>query len=427
MTTAFDELKWRGLVFDATEGLPDLLAKEKITFYNGFDPTATSLHVGNMVPLMSMARLQRFGHTPIVLSGGGTGMIGDPGGKSQERNLLTREQIEANVEAIRGQLTALLDFEAKSNPAKLVNNIDWLQPVTMIDFLRDVGKHFTVNYMTAKDSVKSRLDREGAGISFTEFSYMLLQAYDFQHLYDTHGCRLQTGGSDQWGNITAGTELIRRTRSLKAHGMVFPLITNEDGSKFGKTAAGTNAWLDPERTSPYRFYQFWFNSSDADAIRYLKIFTWLNREEIGEFEQLVAERPEKREAQRRLAQEVTRMIHGETAVSKAEQAAQVLFGGEISGLDAGDIQDIFAEVPSSELAKASLEGDGLSVVDLLVHSGMAKSKGEARRDIKGGGIYLNNQRIADTVAAASLTQSIDGQYLVLRKGRKRYHLIKVTT
>lgn len=425
MTAAFEELQWRGLVFDSTEGLPELLAKEKITFYNGFDPTATSLHVGNMVPLMSMARLQRMGHTPIVLAGGGTGMIGDPGGKSQERNLLTKAQIEANVEAIRGQLTALLDFEVKRNPAKLVNNIDWLQPVTMIDFLRDVGKHFTVNYMISKDSVKSRLDRDGAGISFTEFSYMLLQAYDFQHLYDTHGCRLQTGGSDQWGNITAGTELIRRTRPHRAHALVFPLITNEDGSKFGKTAAGTNAWLDPERTSPYRFYQFWFNASDADAIRYLKIFTWLSQNEIGEFEQLVAERPEKREAQRRLAQEVTRMVHGETAVSKAEQAAQVLFGGEISGLGADDIQDIFAEVPSSELGRTSFEDGGVSVVDLLVHSGLAKSKGEARRDIKGGGIYLNNQRIADTARMASLEQSVDGQYLVLRKGRKRYHLVKV--
>ncbi|MEM7115458.1 MAG: tyrosine--tRNA ligase [Chloroflexota bacterium] len=425
MTSAFEELQWRGLVFDATEGLPEVLAKEKLTFYNGFDPTATSLHVGNMVPLMSMARLQRFGHTPIVLAGGGTGMIGDPGGKSQERNLLTREQIEANVEAIRGQLTALLDFEVKSNPAKLVNNIDWLQPVTMIDFLRDVGKHFTVNYMISKDSVKSRLDRDGAGISFTEFSYMLLQAYDFQHLYDTHGCRLQTGGSDQWGNITAGTELIRRTRREKAHGMVFPLITNDDGSKFGKTATGTNAWLDPERTSPYRFYQFWFNSSDVDAIRYLKIFTWLSQAEIGEYEQMVAERPQKREAQRKLAQEVTRMVHGETAVSKAEQAAQVLFGGDLVGLDAGDIQDIFAEVPSSELAKSSIDGDGLPVVDLLVSSGLAKSKGEARRDIKGGGIYLNNQRVSDTTATASLSQSVEGTFLVLRKGRKRYHLVKV--
>ncbi|MCB9435101.1 MAG: tyrosine--tRNA ligase [Ardenticatenaceae bacterium] len=425
MTTAFEELQWRGLVYDATEGLAQRLSKEKLTLYNGFDPTATSLHVGNLVPLMSVARLQRLGHTPIILAGGGTGMIGDPGGKSEERNLLTREQIEANVAAIRGQLTALLDFEVKSNPARLVNNIDWLEPVRMIDFLRDVGKHFTVNYMISKDSVKSRLDRDGSGISFTEFSYMLLQAYDFLHLHDTYGCVMQTGGSDQWGNITAGVELIRRTRGVKAEALVYPLITNADGSKLGKTATGTNAWLDPKRMSPYRFYQFWLNTGDADVGRYLKIFTWLGQEEIAELERLVAERPELREAQRKLAQEVTGMIHGETAVSRAEQAAAVLFGGDMNGLDAADIQDIFAEVPSSNLDKASLEGEGTAVVDLLIQSGLARSKGEARRDIQGGGIYLNNERVTDADQAASLAQTIEGQFLILRKGRKRYHLMQV--
>jgi tyrosyl-tRNA synthetase len=424
VTNAYEELKWRGLVYDHTESVPDVLAKEKVTVYNGFDPTADSLHIGNLVPLMVMARLQRYGHTPILLAGGGTGMIGDPSGRSSERNLMTEEQIEANLVKVKAQLASVLDFEVKSNPAVMVNNYDWLSKLKLLEFLRDTGKHFTVNYMLAKDSVKSRLERDD-GISYTEFSYMLLQAYDYLHLHDEYGCTMQTGGSDQWGNIVAGVELIRKVHGKKVNAMVFPLITQADGSKFGKTAAGTNAWLDPKRTSPYRFYQFWLNTDDADVINYMQYFTWLTQSEIAEYQHLVDERPEQREAQRRLAQELTRMIHGETAVSKAEQAAQVLFGGDLDGLDATDIADIFAEVPSSELPKTELAGDGYPAVTLLADSGLAQSKGDAKRTIKGGGVYLNNQRIEDPGQMVTVNDAIEGQFLVLRKGRKKYHLVKI--
>jgi tyrosyl-tRNA synthetase len=423
-TNAYEELKWRGLVYDHTESTPDVLTQEKVTVYNGFDPTADSLHIGNLVPLMVMARLQRYGHTPILLAGGGTGMIGDPSGRSSERNLLTIDEIEANLATVKQQLASVLDFEVKGNPAQMVNNADWLSKLNLLEFLRDTGKHFTVNYMLAKDSVKSRIQRDD-GISYTEFSYMLLQAYDYLHLHDTFGCTMQCGGSDQWGNIIAGVELIRRVRGAKVNAMVFPLITQADGSKFGKTAAGTNAWLDPKRTSPYRFYQFWLNSDDADAINYLKYFTWLSQEEIEEYQNILFERPEKREAQRRLAQEVTQMIHGETAVHKAEQAAQVLFGGDLDGLDAADIQDIFADVPSSELPRSALAGDGLPVVDLLADSGLAQSKGDARRTIQGGGVYLNNRRVEEQNQMITAVDAIEGQFLILRKGRKLYHLVKL--
>lgn len=421
---AIEELRWRGFVYDHTESVPELLAKEKVTLYNGFDPTGDSLHIGHLVPMMAMARMQRYGHTPIALAGGGTGMIGDPSGRSSERNLLTLDEVQANLERIQSQLTGILDFEVKSNPARIMNNALWLSEVSLMDFLRDIGKHFTVNSMMAKDSVKSRLTRDN-GISYTEFSYMLLQAYDFMHLYENHNCTLQMGGSDQWGNILAGVDLIRRAKGKKAHGLVFPLITQADGSKFGKTSAGTNAWLAADRTSPYRFYQFWLNSDDGDVLNYLRYFTWLDRSEIAAYEEKLYSAPEKREAQRRLAQEVTRMIHGETAVSKAEKAAAVLFGGELDGLDANDIRDIFADVPSSELPKSTLEGNGRSVIDLLVDSGLASSKGDARRSIKGGGLYLNNQRITDAGQTVTLNQTIDGQFLVLRKGRKKYHLVRV--
>ncbi len=423
-SNVFEEFRWRGLVYDHTEAVPEVLSKEKISVYNGFDPTADSLHIGNFVPMMGLARLQRFGHTPIALAGGGTGMIGDPSGKSNERQLLTNDILQHNLEKIQIELASVLDFEVKSNPAKVVNNGDWLAPVRMMDFLRDVGKHFTVNYMVAKDSVKSRLDREGSGISFTEFTYMLLQAYDFLHLFENHNCVMQAGGSDQWGNITAGVELIRRVHGKKAHALVYPLITKADGSKFGKTESGT-IWLSPERTSPYRFYQFWFNADDADVVSYLKFFTWLTHAEINELEDAVYNRPEKRESQRKLAQEVTRMVHGETAVTKAEKAADVLFGGDLDGLDASDIQDIFADVPSSEVAHDNLGGDGLSVVDLLVSSKLASSKGDARRSIKGGGIYLNNIRVTEATQMVTVSDSVEGQFLVLRKGRKKYHLVQV--
>lgn len=425
MSNVFDELKWRGQVYDCTEGTEELLTKHKVTVYNGFDPTASSLHVGHLAPMMGLARLQRFGHKPLALAGGGTGMIGDPSGRSSERQLLSNEQIEANLQGIKQQLAGILDFEVKSNPAKIVNNADWLTPMSMMTFLRDVGKNFTVNYMLAKDSVKSRIERED-GISFTEFSYMLLQSYDFLHLFRAENCVLQTGGSDQWGNIVAGTELIRKVESKKAHGLVYPLITKADGSKFGKTASGS-VWLDAKLTSPYRFYQFWLNASDEDAITYLKTFTWRTQEEVAEMAHLTETQPERRAAQVQLAQDVTRMIHGETGIAKAEQATQVLFGGDLDGLDIDDIQDIFADVPSSEIAKSSLEGDGIPVVDLLAESSLATSKGDARRSVKGGGIYLNNQRVSDVNQLVAGTQALEGQFFVLRKGKKRYHLVKVVS
>ena len=422
-SNAFEELKWRGMVYDCIEGAQDLLAKEAVTVYNGFDATADSLHVGHLVPLLALARLQRFGHHPIALAGGGTSMIGDPSGKSAERNLLSHEIIEANVESIKNQLGQFLDFEVKSNPARLLNNANWLMSLPLIDFLRDTGKHFTVNYMIAKDSVRNRLERE-EGLSFTEFSSMLLQSYDFLHLHDVEGCKMQTGGSDQWGNITAGVELVRRVRSSQVFGMVYPLITKSDGTKFGKTESGS-VWLKPERTSPYRFYQFWLNTDDRDVVNYLKFFSFLSQTEIEALAATVAEHPEQREAQRVLAQAVTALVHGPTALSRAEQASQALFGGDITGLPGEDIQDIFAEVPSSELPKTQLEGEGLSIVDLLVNTGFMKSKGEARRAIAEGGVYLNNQRVAEPTQTATLNHLLDGRFLVLRRGRKNYHLIKI--
>ncbi len=423
MTSVFEDFRWRGLVYDHTEDVPRLLAEEKITLYIGFDPTADSLHIGSLVPLMALARMQRYGHTPIALAGGGTGMVGDPSGRSTERNLLSEEQLEANLAGIRRDMETILDFEARSNPARILNNASWLHPLSMMEFLRDVGKHFTVNYMMAKDSVKSRLERED-GISYTEFSYMLLQAYDFLHLFEAEDCVLQAGGSDQWGNITAGVELIRRKTGKRAHGMVLPLITRSDGSKFGKTAEGA-VWLNPQKTSPYRFYQYWLNTDDADVINYLKYFTWLDQPAIFGLQEALFDRPEQREAQRTLAQEVTRMVHGDTAVVKAEKAASVLFGGDLEGLDAADIRDIFADVPSSVIARGALEDGGLPIVDLIVAAGLENGKGAARRAIEGGGIYLNNERVNDTSQVAGLGNTIEGQFLILRKGRKKYHLVKV--
>jgi tyrosyl-tRNA synthetase len=410
------------MLYDASEGLEEVLAKQKITAYIGFDPTAASLHVGSLLPIMGLVRLQQYGHTPIALVGGGTGMIGDPSGKTLERQLLSKEQIEHNLEGIREQLSHFLDFEARTNAAMLVNNADWLAPLSLVDFLRDTGKYFTVNYMLAKESVKRRYE-QGEGISFTEFSYMLLQAYDFLVLYDRYDCILQMGGSDQWGNIVAGTELIRRLRGDRGYGAVFPLVTTSGGIKFGKTEAGT-IWLDPRLTSPFRFYQFWINTDDRDVVKYLKYFTMLNRQEIAELETSVVVAPEKREAQRRLAQEVTRMVHGEANLRKAIQASQVLFGGEITDLSAEDVLDIFAEVPSSAMPRALFEGEGLPLVDAVVASGFATSKGAARRLIEAGGIYVNNRRVTDVRAMIGLSDLIDGQYLVMRKGAREYHLIR---
>src|SRR5882672_11171299 len=311
----FDEFKWRGMVYDATEGLADVFANERVTAYIGFDPTASSLHVGNLMTLMALARLQRFGHVPIAIVGGGTGMIGDPSGKSQERTLLSREQIDANVASIKQQLSRFLDFESPTNAARIINNADWLASFDLLGFLRDTGKFFTVNYLLQKESVSRRLESE-EGISYTEFSYLLLQARDFVELFDRYGCTLQMGGSDQWGNITAGIDLIRKLRAKKAHGLVWPLLTTASGGKFGKTEAGT-IWLDPVRTSPFKLYQFWMNTEDRDVVSYLKLFTFLDRAAIGELEAVTTSAPEKREAQRVLAREVTTLVHGVGEVEKA--------------------------------------------------------------------------------------------------------------
>ena len=421
--SAYDELKWRGLVYDNTESVPEMLAHGPVAVYNGFDATADSLHVGHMVPLMALARLQRLGHIPIAVAGGGTSMIGDPSGKTVERQLLSREAIEFNVATIKQQLAHFLDFETKTNTALLVNNADWLLSLNLVDFLRDIGKHFTVNYMINKESVKMRLDRED-GISFTEFCYMLLQSYDFLHLHDHFNCTLQTGGSDQWGNITAGVELIRRMRGKSAGALVYPLIVKADGTKFGKTESGS-VWLAPQRTSPFRFYQFWLNTDDRDAVNYLKFFTWLGEQDVRELEEAVAQRPEQREAQRRLANEMTRMVHDVTALQKAEQATQVLFGGEIAGLSAGEVADIFADVPSGEVSREKLQGEGLPIGDLLLECGVVASKGEARRAIEAGGIYLNNRRVSDVALKATPADAIDNQFMVLRRGRKNYWLVRI--
>lgn len=423
MHNVFEDLKWRGLVFDATAGVAELLNTNSISFYTGFDPTGDSLHVGSLVPIIGLARLQKAGHKPIALAGGATGMIGDPSGKSQERNLLTQERVTHNVACIKNQLTRFLDFESKTNPAKIVNNADWLADMSIMDFLRDVGKHFTVSYMIAKESVKSRIERED-GISYTEFSYMLLQAYDFLKLFNDHDCVLQTGGSDQWGNITSGMELIRRATSKKAHGLVFPLITKSDGSKFGKTEEGT-IWLDPKKTSPYRFYQFWLNAADSDVIKYLKYFTFLSREEIDTLAAAVSDRPHERLAQRTLAAEMTQLVHGLADLQHAEQASKVLFGGELVGLAAADIADIFADVPSYAISKEQLVGKGISLIDLMAEASSVKSKGEARRLIQGGGVYINNQKASGIEQKISMNDAIDNLFIVLRKGRKNYYLIKI--
>lgn len=420
---AYDELKWRGMLFDSTVGVQEMLAIEKVTVYNGFDVTADSLHVGHIVPLIALARLQRFGHLPIAVAGGGTTMLGDPSGKTIERQLLPYSVIAENTETIKKQLAQFLDFEVKTNPARMVNNADWLSKLNLIDFMRDIGKNFTINYMLSKESVRTRLERED-GLSFTEFTYMLLQSYDFLYLYDHFGCKLQTGGSDQWGNITAGAELIRRMRGVSAQALVYPLITKVDGTKFGKTESGA-VWLDPKRTSPYRFYQFWMNTNDKDVIHYMKVFTFLTQEEVSGLAQAVVEKPEARQAQRTLARLMTGTVHGQTALERAEQATQALFGGEITGLSAAEINDIFSDVPSCELQKTLLEGAGLPITELLVTASVAKSKGEARRSIQEGGIYLNNIRVNEPGQAASIQDVLEGQYIVLRKGRKNYTLVKV--
>ena len=419
-----DDLKWRGMVSEITDGLAELLATERITAYIGFDPTSSSLHAGSLLTVMGLARLQRYGHSPIAIVGGGTGMIGDPSGKSQERNLLSREQIEINVAGIRDQLARFLDFDAKENPARIVNNADWLGTIDLLSFLRDAGKHFTVSYMLQKESVNRRLESE-EGISYTEFSYLVLQAYDFLQLFDRYGCRLQMGGSDQWGNITAGIDLIRKLRGGKAHGLVWPLMTTASGTKFGKTEAGA-LWLDAARTSPFKFYQFWLNTDDRDVVPYLKYFTFLDRAAIDELDRATTTAPEQRAAQRVLAREVTSLVHGADHVARAERASQVLFSEDLTTLSADEVLTVFDDVPSTELAAQDLGSGGIGLVDLVARVQLAPSKAEARRLVLSGGVYLNNRRMADPALRITRDDAIDGRLLVLRKGQKQNHLVRLT-
>ncbi len=418
-----EDFRWRGLVFHVSEGLESVLEKERVTGYIGFDPSAASLHVGSLLPVMALARFQKYGHRPIGIVGGGTGLVGDPSGKSEERPLLSKEQIEENLRGLRKQLELFLDFQAKDNAAQIVNNADWLAPVALMDFLRDVGKYFTVNYMLNKESVKRRLKTE-EGISFTEFSYMLLQAYDFLMLHDRYNCRLQMGGSDQWGNITAGMDLIGRLRKVQAHGLVFPLVAAASGKKFGKTEAGT-VWLDPKLTSPYRFYQFWYNTDDRDVIAYVKFFTWLSRADVEELEQSVRTAPQHRAAQIRLARELTRQVHGSTVLERAEKASRALFGEEIDALTPEELLDVFQEAPCARVEKAKFQGRGTRIVDLSVLAGLAPSKSEARRLIDGGGVYLNNRRISEASKPVSLSDALHGRFLVLRRGQKEFRLVEL--
>ena len=424
MANLFEELTWRELVYDATEGLADLLDTQAITAYAGFDPTASSLHVGHLLPLMGLARLQRSGHTPIAIVGGGTGMIGDPSGKSQERNLLSSAQIDQNVAGIRVQLERFLDFDSRTNAARIVNNADWLGTVDLLTFLREAGKHFTVNYMLQKESVNRRLESE-EGISFTEFSYLVLQAYDFLQLFDRFGCTLQMGGSDQWGNITAGIDLIRRVRGKKAHGLVWPLMKMASGTKFGKTETGT-VWLDPTRTSPFRFYQFWLNTDDRDVVAYLKFFTFLDRAAVMALEETAAAAPEKREAQRALAREVTTLVHGRDQTARAEQASSLLFEEDIATLAVDDVLAVFEDVPSTEVPAADFDAAGIGMVDLVARVQLAPSKSEARRLVQSGGVYVNNRRVSDPQTRLTREQAIGGQLFVLRKGQKQTHLVRLT-
>src|SRR5947207_5515275 len=423
MTNLYEEFQWRSMLYEATPDLREVLANEKLTAYIGFDPSAASLHVASLLPVMALARLQRFGHTPIAIAGGGTGLIGDPSGKTKERQLLTHGQVEENLVGIKEQLSRFLDFDAKGNPARIINNADWLGPITMMEFLRDVGKHFTVNNLLGKEAISRRLESD-EGISFTEFSYPLLQAYDYLVLYDRHQCTLQMGGSDQWGNILAGVDLIRRIRGARTHALVFPLVTTASGVKFGKTEAGA-VWLDPKLTSPYRFYQFWLNTDDREVIAYLKFFTWLSLEEISEFEKTLQNAPEQRQAQKELARQVTSMLHGETELERAVRASEVLFGKEISGLSVNEIVDIFADVPSTDLEKSRLESDGFTIGDALVLAGLAPSKGEAKRLVQGGGVALNNRRVDDARQPISVSEFSEGQVLLLRKGARHYHLLRI--
>ncbi len=393
-----------------------------ITLYCGFDPSAESLHAGNLVPLLGLRRFQLLGHHPIALAGGATGSIGDPSGKTHERQLLTREALEANIARLKEQLRRLLDFDTPLNPARLMDNAAWTAPVSYLDFLRDVGKHFSVNQMVAKESVRARMEDREAGISYTEFSYMLLQAFDFYVQCRDYNCELQIGGSDQWGNITAGIDLTRRKLGRTVYGLTLPLIMNADGSKFGKTVAGA-VWLDPAKTSVYRFYQFWIRTDDRDVIRYLRFFTFLGQDEIGALERQHAQNPGARAAHQALARAVTDLIHGPGATAEAVRASELLFGGELAGISETTFNEIVGEVPTRQIEKGQLDGAGKPLVELLVHSGLCPSKGQARKDIEGGGVYVNNLRETSPQRALAAKDLLFGKHLLLRKGKKNYVVI----
>lgn len=423
MTDIFAELRWRGLIHQCTDEahLAARLRQKPCTVYCGFDPTADSLHVGHLVALMTLRRFQQAGHRPIALVGGATGMIGDPSGKSEERNLLSPETLHANVAAMARQLQRFLDFQGP-NPALLVNNYDWMGQFGYLEFLRDVGKHFPVNVMLTKDSVRGRLERDASGLSYTEFSYMLLQAYDFVYLYDRYGCELQIGGSDQWGNITAGIDLARRMHGAQLYGMTCPLLTKSDGTKMGKTEAGA-LWLDPQKTNPYRFYQYWINLADADVGKCLRYFTALTREEIEALEARHAAAPHERQAQRALAAELTRLVHGEPGLAAAERATAVFFGAEIETQADDQLEEIFADVPSRQLPRHRLER-GLPLVEALCEAGLAQSRSDARRIIQQGGAYVNNRRVAETDLRLTPEHLASPSILVLRTGKKNYALLR---
>jgi tyrosyl-tRNA synthetase len=422
MTNLYEELAWRGMMSESTEGLSDLLARESVTAYIGFDPTASSLHVGSLLTVMGLARLQRFGHNPIAIVGGGTGMIGDPSGKSQERKLLSPEQLEENVAGIKRQLERFLDFDAGPNPARIVNNAEWLASFDLLGFLRDTGKYFTVNYMLQKESVSRRLESE-EGISYTEFSYLLLQARDFLELGDRYGCALQMGGSDQWGNITAGIDLIRRLRGKKAHGLVWPLMTTASGGKFGKTEAGT-IWLDPERTSPFQLYQFWLNTEDRDVVSYLKLFTFLDQAAIGELEAATKSEPEKREAQRVLAREVTTLVHGAVDVEKAIRGSEQLFSRNAFALPVEELLSSLADAPSTSVTMQVI-AEERPLVQWLVETKLASSRSEATRLVLGGGIYVNDVAVKDPKRKLTPDDVWEKVLVVLGKGRRQKHVLKV--
>ncbi|MFW5754228.1 MAG: tyrosine--tRNA ligase [Marinilabiliaceae bacterium] len=423
-----EELKWRGMIHDIMPGTEEQLNKEITTAYVGIDPTADSLHIGHLVSVMMLRHFQAAGHRPVVLLGGATGMIGDPSMKSQERNLLDEPTLRYNEKCLKEQLKSFLDFDTgKKNDALMVNNYDWMKDFSFLEFIRDVGKHLTVNYMMAKDSVKKRLGSDdNEGLSFTEFTYQLVQGYDFLHLYQTQGCKLQMGGSDQWGNITTGTELIRRKTGGEAFALTCPLITKADGGKFGKTETG-NVWLDPERTSPYKFYQFWLNASDADAAKYIRIFTLFPKEEIDHLIAQHQEAPHQRVLQKKLAETVTRLVHGQEALDTAIEASQILFGKSVTStlrkLDEKTLLSVFEGVPTFNIDRKELE-QGIGIIDLVAEKTQAlSSKGEARRTLKGGGLSLNKEKVTSEDQVVNASDLLNDKYLLIQKGKKNYFLI----